>query len=315
MKAALLRDLALAGAGNAASLSAETRHRLAVGLILGSGLSMAGMMTALKFGAETMSLWQIMVLKSGLAALFLAPLFRVNRIPLVPPGQYGLYAMRIGCAACAVACWLYSIAHLPLGVATALSFGKGLFVLWLAAVFLSETITALKLVTTLLGCLGVLFVLDLRGSDGDGTVLAGVAGVLGALFAALLTIVIKRLSATEPTLRMMFYPQAGMALVFLVPAVLTWQTMDGGMLGLILVVSLMGAASQWCFITAYRLSDVTALAPIEYSRLVIAGLTGFLVFGEVPTLQSLSGMLLIAGASYAAFRFAPVHKAAGEAPT
>lgn len=284
----------------ATTLSAERRHSLAVGLILCSGLSMAGMMTALKLGAGAMSLWQILVLKGGLSALCLLPIFRVYRIRVLPSEHFGLYGVRVGCAACAVTCWIYSIAHLPLGVATALSFAKGLFVLWLAALFLAERITALKLLTTLAGGAGVLLVLDLSGS---GTWVAGGIGILGALFAGFLTIVIKRLSATEPTLRMMFFPHAGIALVFLVPAFMTWEPMTAYTFGLILAVSLLGTISQWCFISAYRLSEVSALAPVEYSRLVIAVLTGLVIFAEVPTLVNVAGMALIAAASYAAFRF------------
>ena len=294
-----LKNLLVDGAA-ATALAADRRHRIAVVLVLVSGLSMAGMMVMLKMGADSLSLWQLVVFKSALPALFLLPIFRVANIPLLPKGQYRLYALRVSLAGGAVICWIYSLAHLPLGVATAIGFSKGLFVLWLATVFLSERLTLVNIVTTLVGCLGVLFVIDVSSG---GPLTAGLIGLLGAGFAGLLTIVIKRMTATEPTLRMMFYPQAAMAVFFLVPALLTWQPMDGWAIALACGTGLFGMITQWCFISAYRLTDVSSLAPLEYSRLVFAVLTGALVFAEIPSSQDVVGMVLIVGASYAAFRF------------
>ncbi|MEL6204337.1 MAG: DMT family transporter [Pseudomonadota bacterium] len=288
--------------GSAANdlLSPVERHRIAVGLVVFSGVTMAGMMTTLKLASGVMSLWQVMVLRAGIGALLLLPVFRLAGINLLPSGQYALYIWRIFLAAGGISCWIYSVAYLPLGVATAISFSKGLFVLWLAAILLGERITSVKVATTLAGFVGVLLVLD---PTGGGSIVAGLAGVLGALFGALLSVVIKRLSATEPTIRMMFYPLAGISVIYAVPAALTWQPLD--MTAALLTASMvvLGMISQWCFISAYRLGEVSALAPVEYSRLVMAVIAGFLVFSEVPTLLSIAGMALIAGASYAAFRF------------
>ena len=103
----------------------------------------------------------------------------------------------------------------------------------------------------------------------------------------------------------MFYPQAGMTLFYYIPAALNWQPMDGTAIVLASGIGLFGLISQWCFISAYRLTDVSALAPIEYSRLIFAVLTGALIFSEIPSHFDIIGMLLIVGSSYAAFRFGP----------
>lgn len=302
MRRSEVASLIIDGVATANRLTASERHRLAVALILLSGVSMAGMMTALKLAADVMSLWQVMVLRTGIGALLCVPVFLASGTAFLPVGQFRLYALRIALAAGGITFWIYSIAHLPLGVASAISFSKGLFVLWLGALLLGERITKPKFVTTFAGFVGVLMVLD---PNGGGTVLAGLAGVAGALFGALLTVVIKRLSATEPTLRMMFYPLAGTALLFAVPAALDWQPMDFTAVMLAGAMVVMGSISQWCFISAYRFGEVTALAPVEYSRLVMAVLAGLAVFGEIPTPIAVVGMLLIAGASYAALRYNP----------
>ena len=297
----VLARLVVDGGAAAETFSAAERHKIAVGLILFSGITMAGMMTALKLASGQMSLWQVMVIRAGLAALIILPIFRLARIPILPTsgGLIRLYALRVALAAGGITCWIYSIAYLPLGVASALSFSKGLFVLWLAALFLGERITALKVLTTLVGFCGVLLVLE---PSGGGSVTAGVAGILGALFGALLTVVIKTMSATEPTIRMMFFPLIGITVLFAVPAIATWQPLDLSSTGLIAAMVVLGMLSQWCFISAYRLGEVSALAPVEYSRLIMAVIAGYVAFGEIPTAFGIAGMMLIVAASYAVLR-------------
>lgn len=303
MKFAALVDLVVDGASANEVYSPEQRHRIAVALILFSGVTMAGMMSAIKLASGVMSLWQLMAVRAALAAMVVLPIFRAMDIPVLPQGGlFRLYAFRVLLAAAGISCWLYSIAYLPLGVASALSFAKGLFVLWLAAVMLGEQITFVKVATTAVGFIGVLMVLD---PSGGGSLFAGFVGMLGALCGALLTVVIKHLSATEPTIRMMFYPMVGTALIFAIPAGLTWQPMGFAAFALTCLMVVLGMLSQWCFISAYRLGEVSALAPVEYSRLVMAVLAGFVFFGEVPTYLVVLGMTLIAAASYGALRSGP----------
>jgi len=297
----LLR-LAVDGSAATETYSPEQRHRIAVALILFSGVTLAGMMAALKFAADVMSLWQMMALRSGLAAILVLPLFHWAGITVLPAqtAVLRLYAVRVLLAAGGIICWITSIVYLPLGVASAISFSKGLFVLWLAALMLGETITSLKVITTVVGFVGVLMVLE---PGGGGSLGAGALGMLGALFGALLTVVIKRMSSTEPTIRMMFYPLVGIFVLFSGPALMTWQPMGAAAATVTGVMVVLGMLSQWCFISAYRLGEVSALAPVEYSRLIMAILAGFVFFGEIPTWIAVLGMTLIAGASYAALLY------------
>ena len=141
-------------------------------------MTMAGMMAI----AASMSMWQAMVLQSGLAALLIWPAFPAFGISCLPnKGLVRLYAVRACLAVGAFICCIHSIAYLPLGVATAISFSKGLFALWLAVWTFGETLTAFKIATTALGFGGVLLVLESGGggvSAGRG-IQQGVSGTSG----------------------------------------------------------------------------------------------------------------------------------------
>lgn len=276
------------------------RRQLLAGLFLAlSGITVAAMMAMFKLAQESLSIPQTIFLRTLGGMLVTLPLFRVVRVGLLPEGQLGLYGFRIALAVGAMACWLYSIAHMPLALASALSFSKSIFLLWLASAFLSERITVRKAVATGIGFVGVVLVLDPRSSSGV-EVLAGLAGLLGAALGGAMTIVVKQLSKSEPTLRMMFYPHLGVSLAFAIPAMLTWHPLGAGAIGLVLGMVVFGTFSQWCFLTAYRLGDLSALAPVEYTRLIAAALFGFLIFAEVPSLAATLGIVLVSLSAYIA---------------
>ena len=48
--------------------------------------------------------------------------------------------------------------------------------------------------------------------------------------------------------------------------------------------------------SAYRIADPAIISPYEYSGLATVGILAFFVFGEVPNIQAITGMLLIVGA-------------------
>lgn len=164
---------------------------------------------------------------------------------------------------------------------------------------MSERFTLRKALATGIGFVGILLALDLRASE-DVSLLSAAAGLLGAFLGGALTVVVKQLSTTEPTIRMMLYPHVGVTLFFLGPALAHWHPISAGTAWLVVGMAVFGSISQWCFLTAYRLGDLSALAPVEYTRLVAAALFGYLIFAEVPTVTMTIGIGLVCLSVYAA---------------
>jgi drug/metabolite transporter (DMT)-like permease len=63
------------------------------------------------------------------------------------------------------------------------------------------------------------------------------------------------------------------------------------------LIGFLGIAGQGMITQGLTMGDASALAPLDYSRIVYAAVLGFILFGEVPGLWSLAGMTLIVGAS------------------
>jgi drug/metabolite transporter (DMT)-like permease len=99
-------------------------------------------------------------------------------------------------------CGFYAITHLTLAEATAIGFTKPLFMVVLAALMLGEVVRARRWSATAVGFIGVLIMVR----PGSGALeLAALVALFGALAAATVSLLIKRLSATEAPLTILFW--------------------------------------------------------------------------------------------------------------
>jgi drug/metabolite transporter (DMT)-like permease len=122
-------------------------------------------------------------------------------------------------------------------------------------------------------------------------------GAAGALTGALVIVCIKRLATTEPTPVIMFYYAFWTAVLSAVPSMWLWVAPTGSEFALLMAVGFLGIFGQWMITHGFTLGDTTALAPLDYLRIVYAALFGWLVFGELPGLWSYAGMALIVTSS------------------
>lgn len=200
----------------------------------------------------------------------------------------------------AMFCGFYSVTHLPLADATAIGFASTLFMIVLAVLFLGETVRWRRWTATAVGFLGVLVMV---GPGGHGLSVAMAAALFGALCVATVSVIIKKLSQTEPPLSILFSFGIVSTVASAGPAILVWQTPTLGELTLLMLIGVIGTVAQNCGIRGFRAGEATAVAPFDYCRLLFAGLLGFLLFGDVPTPQTLMGAgLIVASTLYIARR-------------
>jgi drug/metabolite transporter (DMT)-like permease len=82
-----------------------------------------------------------------------------------------------------------------------------------------------------------------------------------------------------------------------VPSVWLWVTPTWPEFAALIMVGFLGIFGQWMITHAWTLGDTTALAPLDYLRIVYSALLGYLVFSELPGLWSFAGMALIVASS------------------
>ncbi len=170
---------------------------------------------------------------------------------------------------------------LPLAEATTIGFSVPIFSVILAAVVLDEPTGKWRWGAVAAGFAGVLLIV--QPGSGDVPLFGASVALVAALMTASVTIVIRRLGATERAATTVFW----FALSSLVPLGLamlffggshdeaTWMMLAG--------LAVAGGLAQLTLTGSLRLAPVALVMPMDYTSLLWALLLGSWVFGEVPT--------------------------------
>lgn len=75
-----------------------------------------------------------------------------------------------------------------------------------------------------------------------------------------------------------------------------WQPIAPGDLWAFVLLGLFGTVAQALLIRAFALAEAGAIAPFGYTGLIWAGLWGWLIWGNLPDLWTVTGALIIVGA-------------------
>lgn len=186
----------------------------------------------------------------------------------------------------------YSYQHMALVEANALTFIRPLFVVILAAVILREAVGLARVAAVLAGFAGVLIMLQ-PWNQSAGFGLPHVGGVCATLFLAVSIIATKFLTRTETKLGMMVWLAFLSILAALPPSLMMWHWPTGPQAVVLLAFGGLGLVNQMLVIKALSVGDSAALAPIDYTRLVLTGVVGFLLFAEAPKAATIVGAIVI----------------------
>ena len=267
--------------------------RAAAYVSLGS-LMLVVMATVVKFLGSRFSSFELMFFRSIIGFLFVLPLF--VRDPMEPfrTRRQGMHFIRGFTSTLGNGCFFWTITHMMLADSMALQFSRPLFMIPLALFFLSEKVSADRIWVALVGFLGILIY---ARPFTDGFDSNAIVGATGALMGGLVVVSIKRLSSTEPTKVIMFYYALWNAIFALIPSIFTWVWPNAFEAFLLCLIGFLGMAGQSLVTKGVTMGDATALAPLDYSRILYSSVIGFVLFGELPGLWSVVGMALILVAS------------------
>ncbi|WP_299047818.1 DMT family transporter [uncultured Tateyamaria sp.] len=185
---------------------------------------------------------------------------------------------------------------LPLPEVTAIGYATPMFTVILAAIMLGERIRLFRISAVALGLVGVMIVIWPRLSLDD----IGTAGTIGALFVlgasilrAFVQIHIRTLVKTEHTAAIVFYFSLTATVLSLLSLPFGWVVPAGTDLILLVGAGLIGGVAQIMVTASYRFGAASMLAPFDYTSLIFAALIGYLIFAELPTVETVIGASLV----------------------
>ena len=187
-------------------------------------------------------------------------------------------------------CWFTAIGMMHLEKATALGFTTPLFTTVLAVIVLGEIIRFHRTAALLLGFIGILIIIRPGYVPFEfGTVLM----LIASFSFSFVLIFVKKLSATDSSLTIIFYHLLYMTPAFFILSLFYWQSINYNQL---IIFSLMGASgllSHWCLAQAFKMSDTTFVMPLQFTKLIWASLIGLFIFAEQPDIWTWVGGIII----------------------
>lgn len=222
--------------------------------------------------------------------VFLMPLFiRLGRDNLATR-RFPLHLLRMGLAFIAQLGIFITVIHMPLADATAFMFSKPLFTTVVAVFVLSEVVSRRRWAATIVGFIGVL-VLVRPGAEAINPY--ALVAVASAMTFAVANVLIRTLSTTEPTGRVLFYYHIGGIILFAGPAAYVWVMPIGIEWVQLIAIGGLTTIGIFCFMRAFTVGEANAVGPAENLRLIYATVFGFLLFSEIPSIWTVVGAAII----------------------
>jgi drug/metabolite transporter (DMT)-like permease len=263
--------------------------------MVGSTLCFAGMAITIRESARELHAFEIAFFRNLFGLLFALPLLLHAGPALLRTRRIGLYFLRcvVGLAAMLTGFW--SLVHLPLAQAVALSYTTPLFVTIGAVLVLGEVVRARRWTAIIVGFLGALVIL--RPGHAEITLPALVA-LASAALAASAAISIKFLSRTEPADAIVIWMVLIMTPLSLIPALPYWIWPTGSTWGWLALTGLLGTAGHWLLTRTYKLGEVSALQPINYLQLPVVAALAWWLYAEAIDRYTVIGAAIIFGSTF-----------------
>lgn len=192
-------------------------------------------------------------------------------------------------------CWTVAIMSLPLATVFALEFIIPAWVTLLAVLFLGERMTASRAGALLICAIGVLVILR-PGHDAFQPI--ALVMVLGALLFAIAAVITKKLIVTESTYSIMLWMNLMQLPMNLAGSgdVLFFTRFEAWMVLPLLGVAAAGLAIHYCLTNAFRYGDAMVVIPMDFLRVPLIAIIGWMFFGEHLDVFVFAGAgLIIAG--------------------
>ena len=189
------------------------------------------------------------------------------------------HALRAVVGLLSLSAFFYAYIYLPLADVIAISFAAPLFVTALSVPLLGERVGARRWAAVLVGFAGVLVMARPAGGVLHPAALVALGGTVGY---ALVMIFVRKMSRTETSTAIVFYYSITSALI--AGAILPFQWVAPTMPDLmaLIAVGLVGGGAQIAMTNAFRLADVSIVAPFDYTGMIWAAILGYAVWGDVP---------------------------------
>jgi drug/metabolite transporter (DMT)-like permease len=276
---------------NISTASAPSSNLRAIGYKLLSAAVLAVMFALIKDLGGGYPVGQIVFVRSFFALL--PVLWLVHRLGdwrVLRTGRPGAHLRRSVAGLCSLFLSFTAVSMLPLATATALGYAAPLFITLFAVPLLGEGMRIHRLIAIIVGFVGVLL---MAHPDSRGVSPGALVALTGAVATALALISIRTMRDTESDIAIVFYFSLSGTFVGAVtlPFSAVWPSPAD--LPILVAIGILGGVAQILLTKAYHMAPASVVAPFEYATFVFAFALGLIVWGELPALIELAGIIIV----------------------
>lgn len=249
--------------------------------------------------SEDYSAFQVIAIKGWISVLLMTIwILLTRRFSQIKSSRPGAHILRLLLTFSGPILILIALAEMPLADVTVIVFSSVFITTAMSVPVFREEVGLRRWLVVILGFIGVL--ITLRPGIGVFQPIALVALLAGAAFAAL-NLTTRWLRETETVLSLVYYIMLGMAVLssFILPFV--WKPIS---LFDLMIYTVMAVSSLIGYIgmtKAFMCAPLGVVAPFEYTLIIFAIVSGYLIWGDIPdgfvwtgaTIILLSGIYLI----------------------
>ncbi|APH72414.1 DMT family transporter [Aquibium oceanicum] len=241
--------------------------------------------------ARHIDVFQLMVLRSAIGLVMLSPLvmlaggWRSVRTPVL--GQHiGRNVVHYG----GQYLWLYALTLIPIAQLISIEFTMPIWTALFAVIFLGERVGWRKALSIALGLAGVAVIVRPGGDNLNVGQLYALAAAFGF---AISVIMIKTLVKRDSVTTIIFWMLVIQTILGIVPAALVWQVPPASAWPWIAVVAFCGTFSHYCMARAMVHAEATVVVPMDFLRVPLAAVVGYLVYAEAIDIYTALGAGMI----------------------
>ena len=211
----------------------------------------------------------------------------------------GLHFLRCISGLIALVAIFIALRKLPLATVVSISFAAPIFTTIFSIFLLSEKVGIFRWLAVIIGFIGILIITEPGMSQMNVYYIFPIIFCLGLSYVA---ITIRQLSTTEPVWLISFYFSLSITLLSFLTIPQGWVMPSFDHLILLSLIGIFGGVANLWLSQSYKYSEVSLVTPLKYLALVFAIIFGYLIWGEVPTIKTLAGAILVIISTLIIFR-------------
>ncbi|MEM7547301.1 MAG: DMT family transporter [Pseudomonadota bacterium] len=276
----------------------QSRPWLALAYMMGATFSFTLMAVAGRELAGRLDTFEIMTYRSALGLLIVLSIAYVRGLmPQIRARKLRLHVIRNLSHFIGQNLWFYAVTAIPFSTLFAFEFSVPLWVALFAPFFLRETLTRTRVMTAIIGFVGILIVARPDVSNVPPGIIAAV--FLAIMFAAT-SIATKLLTRTEATISIMFWLTLLQLTFGIITAAYDLDVAIPTMADLpwVLAIGICGLLAHYCITCALSHAPATVVTPLDFARLPIVTVVGFVFYDEPIVALVFVGAAIIFAANY-----------------